>query len=336
MGQGSFQDGIWPERILPQSLPSKVKWAIRKDLTTTFFCAMFLTMMTLKQLIETFPTEDSCKQFLAERRWPKGVTCPRCGNTRVYALRTRPFHWVCRACAPKPRYPYRFSVTVGTVFENSNVPLQVWFEVLWQMLNSKKGVSALQIQRQIGRSYPTAWYMCHRLRAGMQDEEFKRLMGIVEVDETYIGGKDKNRHWNKKSHVKGGSGKTPVIGAISRKGNVNCRMIENVDANTLDSFVRETVSEKVDLVATDESLAYNRLRAKGYRHQSVNHEKDEYVRGSVHTCNIDNFWSLLKRGIVGTYHNVSRKYLPLYLNEFSFRHNNRNNPDVFGLAVAEC
>jgi hypothetical protein len=115
-------------------------------------------------------------------------------------------------------------VTVGTIFENTNVSLKTWFEVLWQMLNSKKGVSALQVQRQIGRSYPTAWYMCHRLRAGMQDEEFKQLMGIVEVDETYIGGKDKNRHWDKKSHIPGGSGKTAVIGAISRKGNVVCKI----------------------------------------------------------------------------------------------------------------
>jgi transposase-like protein len=293
-------------------------------------------MMTLKQLLETFPTEDACKEFLVHRRWPKGVACPRCGNAKVTALPSRPFHWACRACAPKPRYPYRFSLTVGTVFENSNVPLKTWFEVLWQMLNSKKGVSALQIQRQIGRSYPTAWYMCHRLRAGMQDPQFMKLMGIVEIDETYIGGKDKNRHWDKKKHLTGGAGKAAVIGAISRKGNVVCRTIEKTDARTLNSFVRETVSEKVDLVATDECPGYNKLRARGYKHESVNHVANEYVRGSVHTCNIDNFWSLLKRGIVGTYHNVSAKYLPLYLNEFSFRYNNRENEDIFGAAIAEC
>lgn len=133
-----------------------------------------------------------------------------------------------------------------------------------------------------------------------------------------------------------GAAKNTVIGAISRKGNIVCRMIEKADARTLTRFVRETVSDKVDLVATDESNAYRKLGARGYRHEAVNHAEEEYARGSVHTCNIDNFWSLLKRGIVGTYHNVSRKYLPLYLNEFSFRHNNRKNPDIFGLALAEC
>ena len=170
----------------------------------------------------------------------------------------------------------------------------------------------------------------------MHDAEFKRLMGIVEVDETYIGGKDKNRHWDKKSHITGGSGKSTVIGAISRKGNVTCKMIEKADTRTLNGFVREAVSEQVDLIATDEFTGYRRLKAVGYKHRSVNHGRKEYVHGAVDTCNIDNFWSLLKRGIVGTYHNVSRKYLPLYLNEFSFRYNNRKNPDIFGSAIAEC
>ena len=291
-------------------------------------------MMTLKQLLETFPTEEACKQFLVDRRWSKGLTCPRCGNAKVFALPSRPFHWACSNCGPTRRSLYRFSVTVGTVFENSNVPLKTWFEVLWQMLNSKKGVSALQIKRQIGRSYPTAWYMCHRLRAGMMDADFKKLMGIVEVDETYIGGKDKNRHFDKKSHITGGSGKISVIGAISRKGNVTCKIIEKVNTATLNGFVAETVSEKVELVATDDFKGYRRLTAKGFKHGSVNHSENEYVRGNVHTCNIDSFWSLLKRGIVGTFHNVSKKYLPLYLNEFSFRYNNRQNPDIFGTAIA--
>jgi transposase-like protein len=294
-------------------------------------------MMTLRQLMEKFPTSDDCKRYLMERRWPKGVRCPRCGNEKVYGSKTRPFTWQCRKC-PGSKHPYRFSVLVGTTFENTNYPLKTWFEVLWQMLNSKKGVSALQIHRQIGSgSYETAWYMCMRLRAGMQDDGFRKLMGVVEVDETFIGGKDKNRHWGKKTHIRGGemSDKTTVIGAISRKGNVVCKIIESTDTPTLDRFVRQTVADNVSLVATDEHSGY-RLLSPTYPHQAVRHGKGEYVRGEVHTNNIESFWSLLKRGVVGTYHNVSKKYLPLYLNEFQFRHNNRKNPDIFGEAVAGC
>jgi transposase-like protein len=294
-------------------------------------------MMTLRQLMATFPNEDACKQFLKDRRWPTGtVACPRCGNEKVYTLTFKPWHWACKNCAPNPRQPYRFSIISGTIFENTNYPLRTWFEVLWSILNAKKGISAKQIERQIGSSYPTAWYLCHRLRAAMHDAEFKQLMGIVEVDETFIGGKDKNRHWDKKSHITGGSGKTGVIGAIARKGNVVCQIIENTDTATLNRFVRKAVSEKVDLVATDEHQGYRYLDADGFPHGSVSHGQGEYVRGEIHTNNLENFWSLLKRGIIGSYHHVSKKYLPLYLAEFQFRHNNRNNPDIFGEAVAGC
>jgi transposase-like protein len=178
--------------------------------------------------------------------------------------------------------------------------------------------------------------MCHRLRAAMYDPDFKQLMGIVEVDETGIGGKDKNRHWDKKQHITGMSGKITVIGAISRKGNIVCQMIENADAATLNRFVRRAVSDKVDLVATDEHRGYEHLDALGFPHESVSHSAGEYVRGEVHTNNLESFWSLFKRGIMGSFHHVSKKYLPLYLAEFQFRHNNRNNPDVFGEAVAGC
>jgi transposase-like protein len=263
------------------------------------------------------------------------VLCPRCGKTEtVYPLKTRPWHWECSNKECRKGHAYRFSIISGTIFENTKYPLRTWFEVLWQMLNSKKGVSALQIQRQIGcASYQTAWYMCHRLRAAMHDPEFKQLMGIVEVDETFFGGSDTNRHWNKKTHKPGTFGKVPVIGAIARKGSVVCQVIENTDTPTLDRFVRRAVSDKVSLTATDEHSGY-RFLGEQYKHEMVRHSQGEYVRGLVHTNNIESFWALLKRGIVGTYHNVSKKYLPLYLAEFQFRHNNRREPDIFGKAVA--
>jgi transposase-like protein len=297
-------------------------------------------MMTLKQLMATFPTNESCKEFLKTQRWPDGVVkCPRCGNPKVGRLNWKPFHWVCKLCG---NTPYRFSVTVGTIFDNTKYPLKVWFEVLWQMLNSKKGVSALQIQRQIGcGAYKTAWYMCHRLRAALKDPDFQQLMGIVEVDEMYHGGKAQNMHKHRREalNLVGTKGKVAIIGAIARKGNVVCQMIEHTDTATLDTFVRKTVNrEKLELIATDEHSGYRLLGVGDLRfpHEFIRHSAGEYVRGIVHTNSIESFWSLFKRGVMGSYHKVSKKYLPLYLAEFQFRFNNRNNPDIFRAAIAGC
>ncbi len=309
-------------------------------MTNTAAAATTESPTTFADFDRLFPDETAAKLYLVARRWPKGVTCPRCGNPKVYSLKARPFHWLCKspACLKESRTGYRFSLYVGTIFENTNYPLRTWFRVLYLMLSSKKGMSALQIHRMIGSgSYRTAWYIAHRLRAGLADPEFRKLVGVVEVDETFIGGKDHNRHWNKKSGSSGASAlKHSIVGAISRKGNVVCRLIERTDERTLTNFVRETVSDKVQLLATDEWSSYQNLSDDGYRHRVIRHSDRVYVRGNVHTNSIEGFWSLLKRGVVGTYHNVSRKYLPLYLNEFVFRFNNRHNSDMFGEAVASC
>jgi transposase-like protein len=298
----------------------------------------FTRQMTNGEFERLFPNEDACRLYLIARRWPNGARCPRCGKADQFYSIAKPWHWECANPKCRKGNAYRFSLLVGTIFENTKYPLRTWFWVLFLMLTSKKGISALQIHRMIGSgSYGTAFYMCHRLRAAMHDPEFRQLMGIVEVDETYIGGKDANRHWDKKKHRRGAWDKTPVIGAISRKGNVVCQMIEHAAVPTMHRFVAKTVSPNVTLVATDEHSGYQYLgRWANLPHETINHRGGEYVRGIVHTNNIESFWALLKRGIVGTYHNVSRKYLPLYLAEFQFRFNNRKEADIFGKAIAGC
>lgn len=288
-----------------------------------------VNQLTIPRFEAQFPDDDACKAYLVARRWPMGVHCPRCGNAEVYALKTRPFHWQCQACAESG---YRFSVLVGTIFENTNYPLRTWFRVIHMMLTSKKGISALQVHRTIGTgSYRTAWYMCHRIRAGLQDENFRKLLGVVEIDETYIGGKDGNRHGKDR---KGREDKKAIVaGAVKRGGKVIARVIENTTARTLGQFINNTVHDRVSLLASDDNAAYRYLRKK-YPHKAVRHSRGEYVVGAVHTNTIEGFWSILKRGVVGTYHKVSKKYLPLYVAEFSFRYNNRKNADIFGAAIA--
>lgn len=213
--------------------------------------------MTEAQFEARFPLgdDDACKAYLAARRWPEGVRCPRCGNPAVYDLPSRKWHWQCQKCDPNG---YRFSVLVGTIFENTNKPLRDWFKVTHLMLSGKKGIPALQVQRQMGfGSYHTAHLMCHKIRAALIQPE-KKLGGIVEMDETFIGGKDKNRHWYKKHHD--AKDKTPIIGAVQRKGNVVARVLEKVTTKAATEFVNEVVSNKVSLLVTDAWGGYNELK----------------------------------------------------------------------------
>jgi len=294
--------------------------------------------LTAAQFDRHFPDEEACCAYLVGKRWPKGVKCPRCGAENVTELRGNPWHWQCYECAPETSY--RFSHITGTIFENTNKPLKDWFRVIHLMLTSKKGMSALQIYRFMGfGSYKTAWYMCHRVRAALADRDFEKLAGIVEVDETFVGGKAKNRHDRGGGHGTGGtgSGKTVIAGAVRRKGNVVARVIENVRASTLTSFVCEAVSHKVSLLITDHWVGYKHLNKIFPQHEVINHAAHEYVvGGAVHTNTIEGFWSIFKRGVVGTFHKVSRKYMPLYVAEFQFRYNNRENADIFGTAICGC
>jgi IS1 family transposase len=301
-------------------------------------------MLSFEEFDRCFPTDEACKEYIVRKRWPDGVRCPRCNaQERVYALKSRPFHWTC--CNPwcGGRKGYRFSVTTATIFQDTKISLRLWFKVGYLMLTAKKGMSSLQIRRVIfgedsGSDWRTTWYICHRWRAAMRGDAFP-LTGTVEIDETYVGGKQANRHRAKQRKYFGSgstSGKATVIGAIARKGNVVAKVIENADRLTLMNFARETASSNVSLVVTDEHPGYARLRDHFPRHEVVKHSALEYVRGEVHTNSIENFWSLLKRGVIGTFHNVSAAYLPLYLNEFSFRHNHRKNPDAFGEMITTC
>lgn len=202
--------------------------------------------MTAAQFDALFKTEDDCKAYLVARRWPQGVRCPRCGNPAVYDLPSNKWHWQCEKCAPNG---YRFSHIAGTIFENTNKPLKDWFRVIHLMLTSKKGMSALQIQRFLGfGSYGTAWSMCHKIRTALM-EDADKLGGIVEVDETLVGGKAEKRHKDRRGGGKGGGtgvgDKAIVVGAVRRKGNVVARVIGNMKSETLTAFVREAVSHKV-------------------------------------------------------------------------------------------
>jgi hypothetical protein len=278
--------------------------------------------MTEREFETRFPfgDEDSCKAYLMARRWPKGVHCPRCGNPAVYDLPSRKWHWQCEQCA---KDGYRFSVIAGTIFENTNKPLRVWFKVTHLMLTSKKGISALQIQRQMGfGSYKTAHGMCHKIRTALMQPQ-EKLGGIVELDETYIGGKNKNRHWDKK---KGNDDKTPIIGAVQRKGNVIARVLDRVNSQTVLDFVGEAISNKVSLLATDSWPGYSDY-LRQYPHGAVDHHRHQYVVGAVHTNTIEGFWSIFKRGA---------KYMALYVAEFQFRYNNRFNADIFDTAISGC
>ena len=182
-------------------------------------------------------------------------------------------------------------------------------------------------------SYKTAWYMCHRIRVALSTGDTAKLGGIVEVDETFVGGKYKNRHNSDRNGKTGGtgSGKSVVVGAVQRKGNVVARVIANVKADTLTGFIREAVADNVSLLVTDQWTGYRQLHNK-YPHKVINHAQGQYVVGAVHTNTIEGFWSIFKRGVVGTFHKVSKKYLPLYVAEFEFRYNNRLNQDIFRAA----
>lgn len=272
--------------------------------------------MNLMKLIEEFDTDSECRSIMEKLRWPKGVQCPRCDSGTVYRADPRR-QFDCKSCG------YQFSVTSGTIFHDSHLPLPKWFVAVYLMCESKKGISALQMKRTLGVAYKTAWYLCHRIRAAMGDGQSEPLSGVVEVDETWIGGKRQNV-----GHGYRGN-KVIVAGAIQRDGDTRLQLISNADRKTLHGFIRSNTSPDTEVIMTDEWPAYLGIADGDTRHETVNHRAEEWVRGDVHTNGIENAWSLLKRSIVGSYHKVSVKHLDAYLDELGWRFNNRKNQYLF-------
>lgn len=278
--------------------------------------------ISLTEFSKLFGDELACIAHLEKARWPNGVKCLKCQSERITKIDAKGKTGKVRHLNLCLDCEYQFSVTVGTVFHDSHVPLTKWFFAIRLMVSAKKGISAKQLERELDVSYETAWYMAHRIRVAMKDE-MALLQGIVEVDETYIGGKVSNRHKNKRGGGQGGSGKAIVIGAVERNGKVVAKVIDRADVATMTKFVRQAISDKVSLLASDEHKGYKLAKYTHKAHKTVKHSDGEYVVGAVHTNTIEGFWSILKRGIVGSYHKVSKKYLPLYVAEFQFRYNAR-------------
>jgi transposase-like protein len=273
--------------------------------------------MTLVDLHTLFSTEDKAREYLKRIRWPHGVTCPRCQHTAVSVLRQQR-KYECAKCE------YQFSLTSGTIFHDSRLSLEKWFLAVLLLCEAKKGMSALQLKRSVGVSYKTAWYLCHRIRAAMKDADTDLLSGVVEVDETYIGGKRRGA-----GRGAGMDNKTMVLGAIQRGGQLRLKVDNRADRKTLRRFINTHTKDETEAIFTDDWRGYWGIGDHNTVHDTVNHSKEEWVRGQVHTNTIESAFSLFKRGVVGSFHHLSAKHLQAYLDEFVFRYNRRKNRDIF-------
>lgn len=293
--------------------------------------------LTISKIQDHFDSEEKARAYLETVRWPDGPVCPHCHNhdekpiwkiepNAKKKIREGLYH--CSACNKQ------FTVTVGTIFEDSHIPLRKWLWGFYLLCSSKKGISSLQIQRILGLgSYRTALFMMHRIRHALSDPIFQdKLTGTVEADETYVGGKYPRRKG------KSFDNKTPVVAMVERGGRVRAEKVKYVNAYTLKKTLKKHVADSADLM-TDQHSGYTKVGRPFKSHGVVNHSIGEYVRGNAYTNTVEGFFSLLKRGIVGTFHHVSEKHLPLYLAEFNHRYNTRKDTDgertVAGLAKAE-
>lgn len=278
-------------------------------------------------------TKDEAREHLEKLRWPMGAVCPHCGSIKSYKLTAKPNSkrpvrkgvYKCKDCRKQ------FTVTVGTLFEGSHVPLNRWLMAVSLMCSSKKGISAHQLHRMLGVTYKTAWFMAHRIRYAMQQPKLKgKLTGIIEVDETYVGGKPRKTRKDRmdgKNFKRGrGTKKTPVVALVQRDGIVKSQVMTRLTGKNLKSFINENV-DNTSVIMTDEFKSYKMLR-KDFNHKFVRHSMGEYVRGNIYTNTVEGYFSLLKRGINGVFHHVSKKHLQRSLHEFDFRYNMRRMEDA--------
>ena len=275
--------------------------------------------MTLPEINHQFSTDERCRELLERLRWPKGLECPRCHNQKVVRLLTNAKLLWCGECE------YQFGVTVGTIFQDSHLPLATWFMAVLLLCEARKGMSANQIKRTLGVSYKTAWYLCHRVRAAMVESQQGKLKGVVEMDETYFGGRKRGV-----TMAEAKAAKQIVLGIRQRGGELRFFQAKDVTARTLREFIEGNVSEDVEMFVTDEFISYPYAVRGRYarKHRTIRH-KERYVNGAVHTNTVENAFSLCKRGVMGTWHKLSAKHLSAYLKEMSFRFNRRNDDGIF-------
>jgi len=283
--------------------------------------------LTLKGLNHSDAKEDEARQLLEGLRWPNGVICPRCESKDVIEIvpnkdkKIRKGLYRCAECRRNNR-TNQFTVTVGTIFEDSHIKLDIWLQAITLLCSSKKGFSAHQLHRQLGITYKSAWFMAHRIRYAMEQSPFKRrLKGTIEADETYIGGKARRI-----GNYRATENKTPVVSLVQRGGKVRSFVVPTVSARSLKQVLLDNVNPKSHLM-TDEAHHYKRIGRKFASHEHVVHHKLEYVRGDITTNTVEGFFGLLKRGVNGTYHHISKEHLHRYLAEFDFRYNNRKVED---------
>jgi transposase-like protein len=276
--------------------------------------------MTLLDVTQTCSSDERCRELLKRLRWPEGPRCPRCQGDAI-RLATAKELYFCQACV------YQFSVLAGTIFNDSHLALPKWFVATYLLCESRKGMSANQIKRVLGCGYKTAWYLCHRIRKAMQEAQRPMMDGTVEMDETYVGGKKRG------ACIRGrGAEKEVVVGLRQRNGDLRFFHAKDAKSATLAQYIRENVSEDVDVIVTDEWSAYPdamRRTDNVEKHKTIRHKGHVYVDGDIYTNTVESAFSLLKRGIMGTWHKISAKHLPAYLDEMTFRFNRRKRPDLF-------